>query len=91
MLLLVTNQLWQISFFQPIWNNFSDGLTIRLRVLRVNMRKVSRVNCPKLVKMANFKPPYLYKKWSQVKYFFQISAQDNISFQMIFKNSVKNG
>ena len=29
--LLVTNQLWQISFFQPIWNNF-DGLTLRLHV-----------------------------------------------------------
>ena len=29
--LLVTNQLWQISFFQPIWNDF-DGLTLRLHV-----------------------------------------------------------
>ena len=37
MLLLVTNQLWQISFFQPIWNNFSDGLTLRLRVLQVKI------------------------------------------------------
>ena len=29
---IVTNQLWQISFFHPIWNDFYDGLNLRLRV-----------------------------------------------------------
>ena len=29
---LVTNQLWQISLLQPIWNDFYDGLNIHLRV-----------------------------------------------------------
>ena len=35
-------------------------------------RNILRVNCLKLAKMAIFKPPYFYEKWSQVKYFFQI-------------------
>ena len=26
---IVTNQLWQISFFQPIWNDFYDRLNLR--------------------------------------------------------------
>ena len=26
------NQLWQISLFQPNWNDFQNGLNLRLRV-----------------------------------------------------------
>ena len=48
---LVTKQLWQISFLQPTWNDFYEGLNLRLRV------NISRVNCPKVAKMAIFKTP----------------------------------
>ena len=33
---LVTNQLWQISFVQPIWNDLYDGLNLRLCVNSAN-------------------------------------------------------
>ena len=46
-----------MSFFQPIWNDFQNELKLRLRVAR----NISRVNCPKLAKMAIFKPQKLYK------------------------------
>ena len=29
---IATNQLWQINFFQPIWNDFYDRLNLRWRV-----------------------------------------------------------
>ena len=28
----IPNRLWQISFFQSIWNHFIDGLNLRLRI-----------------------------------------------------------
>ena len=45
------------SFLEPIWNDFEDGLNLAYALIA---RNISRVNCPKLVKMAKmaiFKPP----------------------------------
>ena len=49
----------------------SERFLRRIKSHALIARNISRVNCPKLVKMAISKPTKLYEKWSQVKYLFR--------------------
>ena len=56
----INNQVWQISILEPSWNDFYDGLNLRLRVDSAKHRS-TRVNRLKMAKIATFKLPYFNK------------------------------
>ena len=71
-MLLATNQLWQISFCQPIWNNFYGWLNLRVRL---NSAKHCALIVPNWPKLQSFNPNNFTKNVYSWNIFSHLSSR----------------